>query len=57
MKYTLRFFGIPVVSFERDGDQFYISNTGGDFGFAAEEYEYDEDYEEEDLGFGFRGPK
>ncbi|AXC38180.1 hypothetical protein SEA_NIZA_28 [Mycobacterium phage Niza] len=57
MKYTLRVFGIPVLSFESAGtgaEEGYINLTGGSFELAPEEPEYDEEYYEGDRsGFGF----
>ncbi|AEJ93687.1 minor tail protein [Mycobacterium phage terelak] len=57
MGFTLRLFGIPVLSLEITGDgsaEEYISLTGGSFELAPEEPEYDEEYYEEDRsGFGF----
>lgn len=58
-KYTLRVCGIPILSFERQVDEEeieYISNLGGEFGFAEPDEEEYEEYEEEDSGFGFRSP-
>lgn len=58
MKYTLKAFGIPVLSFERESDNTVtlIQNTDGSFELFQPEEEY-EDYEyEEDRGFGFRSP-
>lgn len=56
MKYTLKFFGIPVVSFESEADEsaVYLSNVGGQYEICTEDPESLEEeweYEEDSLGF------
>lgn len=59
MKYTLKFFGIPVVSFETEADEqtVFISNSGGQFEVCTddpESLEEEWEYEEDSGKFGFR---
>ncbi len=57
MKYTLKFFGIPIIALEREDalDQMFSQN-GGQFEICLDDPESDEfEYEEEDR-FGFQPP-
>lgn len=56
MKYILKLLGFPVVSLEREADEYDIlalSNVGGQFELAPAEDD-DLEYEEYDEDFGFR---
>lgn len=61
MKKVFRLFDLfPMFSVSYEGfdeeDLTFVSNVGGSFEIASQEEPEEDEYWEEDRGFGFRGP-